>query len=185
MINELVDKSKKKMEDTISSFKRDLDSISTGRANPNILDTVKAEVYGSFMSIASLASISVSDSTTIVIQVWDRDSVKAIEKAIINSNLGLNPLTEGQVIRIIIPKLSEERRKELCKLAKKYAEDKKIIIRNIRRDIIDDFKKQEKSIGASKDQVHSFTDIIQKITDEYVKKIDNMAHIKETDLMKI
>jgi ribosome recycling factor len=185
MINELIDKSKKKMEDTISSFKRDLDSISTGRANPNILDTVKAEVYGSFMSISSLASISVADSSTVVIQVWDRDSVKAIEKAITNSNLGLNPLTEGQVIRIMIPKLSEERRKELCKLAKKYAEDKKIIIRNIRRDIIDDFKRQEKSIGASKDQVHSFTDIIQKITDEYVKKIDNMAQIKETDLMKI
>lgn len=185
MINEFVDKAKKRMEDAIASFKRDLDGISTGRANPHILDTIKAEAYGNAMSISSLASVSVADSTTIVIQVWDKESVKAIEKAIINSNLGFNPLTDGQTIRIMVPKLSEERRKELCKLAKKYAEDKKIIIRNIRRDIIDDFKKQEKSIGASKDQIHSFGDIIQKLTDEYVKKIDHMVQAKEVDLMKV
>jgi len=109
--------------------------------------------------------------------------VKAVEKAIINSNLGFNPTVDGMVLRIAIPKLSEERRHELAKLAKKYGEDKKIALRNIRRDILDEFKKHEKEIG--KDQIHSFTDIVQKITDEFVKKTDDAVAAKEKDLMKI
>jgi ribosome recycling factor len=185
MINQLADKAKHKMEETILSFKRDLDSISTGRANPNALDAIKAEVYGSFMSISQLASVCAADSSTITVQVWDKDAVKPLEKAIINANLGFNPLTEGQTMRIMVPKLSEERRKDLCKLARKYAEDKKIAIRNVRRDILDDFKRQEKTLSASKDQIHSFNDVIQKITDEFVKKIDDMTAIKEKDLMKV
>ena len=183
MINELVDKARKRMEDTMMSLKRDLDSISTGRATPSILDTIKPEVYGSLMPLAQVASVSVSDATTLVIQVWDRENVKAVEKAIINSNLGFNPLVDGMNIRIMIPKLSEERRKEMCKLAKKYGEDKKIAIRNVRRDGLDDFKKREKEFG--KDQIHSFNEIIQKITDEFVKKIDDAVVVKEKDLMKV
>ncbi len=183
MINELSDKARKKMDDTMGSLKRDLDSISTGRASPHLLDTVRAEVYGAMMPISQLASVSVPEATTLSIQVWDRENVKAIEKGIINSNLGFNPMVDGQIVRIMIPKLSEERRKDLVKLAKKYGEDKKVAIRNVRRDILDDFKKHEKEIG--KDQAHSFSDIIQKTTDEFIKKIDDAVLVKEKELMKV
>ncbi len=183
MIEQLTDKSRKKMEETISSLKRDMDSISTGRANPNLLDTVRVEVYGSFMPISQLANVSVPDASTLSIQLWDKQNVKAVEKAIINSNLGFNPMIDGSLIRISIPKLSEERRRDLVKLAKKYGEDKKIALRNVRRDILDEFKKHEKELG--KDQIHGFTDIIQKITDDFVKKVDEMIILKEKDLMKI
>jgi len=182
MINELANKARKKMEDTMVSLKRDLDSISTGRASPTLLDHVRAEVYGAMMPLAQVASINVSDATTLSIQVWDRENVKRVEKGIIDSNLGFNPMIDGQTIRIMIPKLSEERRKDMVKLAKKYGEDKKVAVRNIRRDILDDFKKHEKDIG--KDQGHSFLDIVQKITDEFVKKIDDAIAVKEKDLMK-
>jgi len=185
MINELADKSRKKMEETMQSLKRDMDSISTGRASPNLLDTIKVEIYGSFMPISQVGSISVPEATTLSIQVWDRESVKAVEKAIINSNLGFNPMVDGMTIRIMVPKLSEERRRDLVKLAKKYGEDKKVAIRNIRRDVLDDFKKKEKELSASKDQIHSFNDIVQKITDEFIKKIDEIVSEKEKDLMKV
>jgi len=184
MIDQLLNKAKKKMDDTLSFFiKQDLASISTGRANPNLLDTVKVEVYGSFMPLAQLANVAVSDATSLLVQVWDKNNVKAVEKAIVNANLGFNPLVDGQNLRIAIPKLSEERRKELVKLAKKYAEDKKIVIRNIRRETIDEFKKHEKELG--KDQAHGFSDLVQKTTDEFIKKIDDALATKEKDLMKV
>jgi len=183
MINDLASKARKKMEDTMVSLKRDFDSISTGRANPNALDPIKAEVYGDFMSLAQLATVSVSDASTLTIQVWDKANVKAVEKAIINANLGFNPMIDGQILRIIFPKLSEERRKEMVKLAKKYGEDKKVAVRNVRRDVLDDFKKHEKEVG--KDQAHSFNEIVQKITDEFIKKIDDACVVKEKDLMKV
>jgi ribosome recycling factor len=185
MINELSDKSRKKMDDIMSFLKRDLDSISTGRANPALLDTVKVEAYGDFMPLLQVASISIPDASTIAVQAWDKTMVKPIEKAIINSNLGFNPMIDGQVLRISIPKLSEERRKDLVKLAKKYGEDKKVTVRNARRDALDDFKRREKELSASKDDSHSFADIIQKLTDEYVKKIDDAVLVKEKELMKI
>ncbi len=185
MINELTDKTRKKMEDTMNSLKRDMDSISTGRATPNLLDPVKVEVYGQFMPLSQVASVSVPEATTLAIQVWDRENIRAVEKGIINSNLGFNPMVDGTTIRIMIPKLSEERRKDLVKLAKKYGEDKKVAARNVRRDILDEFKRREKEIAASKDQIHSFNDIVQKITDEFVKKIDDTIAAKEKELMKI
>lgn len=183
MINDLSNKARQKMEDTMSSLKRDLDSISTGRANPSLLDTVRVEVYGALMPISQVANVSVPEATSLSIQVWDRENVKAVEKAITNSNLGFNPTVDGMVIRISIPKLSEERRRDLVKLAKKYGEDKKVALRNIRRDVLDDFKKFEKELG--KDQSHSFNEIVQKITDEYVAKTDSAVLVKEKDLMKI
>ncbi|MFM2200675.1 MAG: hypothetical protein RL769_730 [Pseudomonadota bacterium] len=183
MINQLTDKLRKKMDETIQSLKRDMDSISTGRANPNLLDAIRVEVYGSLMPISQLANISVPEATTLSIQAWDKESVKAIEKAILNANLGFNPMSEGTTIRIAIPKLSEERRKDLAKLAKKYGEDKKVALRNIRRDILDEFKKNEKELG--KDQAHGFNEIVQKITDEFVAKVDETVGHKEKDLMKV
>ena len=185
MINDLSDKARKKMEDIMSFLKRDLDSISTGRANPALLDTIRVEAYGSFVPLLQVASISIPDASTIAVQSWDKSMVKPIEKAIINSNLGFNPMIDGQVLRISSPRLSEERRRDLVKLAKKYGEDKKVAVRNSRRDILDDFKKREKELGVSKDDIHSFNDIIQKITDEYVKKIDDVVLSKEKELMKI
>ncbi len=185
MLNELTEKARKKMEDTMLSLKRDMDSISTGRANPALLDSVRVEIYGQMMPISQLANISVPEATTLSIQVWDRESVKPVEKAIVNANLGFNPTVDGTTLRIMIPKLSEERRKDLVKLAKKYGEDKKIAVRNIRRDALDDLKKKEKELAASKDQIHSFNDAIQKITDDFVKKIDEVISLKEKDLMKI
>lgn len=185
MINEIADKTRKKMEETMNSLKRDMDSISTGRASPNLLDTIKVEVYGSLSPITQVASVSVPEATTLSIQVWDRGNVKAVEKAIINSNLGFNPLVDGMTIRLMIPKLSEERRRDLVKLAKKYGEDKKVAIRNVRRDVLDDFKRREKELGASKDDIHSCNDVVQKITDDFVKKIDEVVIVKEKELMKV
>ena len=179
MIDTLANKARERMEDTLKSLSRDMDSISTGRANPVLLDSIRVDIYGSFMPIDQLASISVAESSTLSIQAWDKGSVKPIEKAIMNSNLGFNPMVDGQIIRISIPKLSEERRRELSK----YGEDKKIAVRNIRRDVLDDFKKDEQS--SSKDQLHAFTDIVQKVTDEFISKIDNIVDSKEKDLMKI
>jgi ribosome recycling factor len=185
MITELSDKVRKKMEDTLSFLKRDLDSISTGRANPSLLDPIKVEAYGSFMPMTQVASVSAPDATMIIVQVWDKEMLKPVEKAIINSNLGFNPSVDGQMIRISVPKLSEERRRDLVKLAKKYGEDKKIAMRNNRRDALDDFKRKEKELGVSKDQIHSFGDLVQKITDEYIKKVEDLVLSKEKDLMKI
>ena len=183
MSADLLDKLRKKMEDTTTSLKRDLDSISTGRANPNLLDAIRVEIYGSQMPISQLANISASDSSTLNIQAWDRESLKPIEKAIIAGNLGFTPIVDGNLIRISIPKLSEERRKELVKLAKKYGEEKKVALRNVRRDILDDFKKLEKEFG--KDQIQGFCDLVQKTTDDFVKKLDDMISQKEKELMKI
>jgi len=185
MINELADKARHRMDDIMSFLKKDLDSISTGRANPALLDTVRVEAYGDFMPLLQVASISTPDASTIAVQAWDKSMVKPIEKAILNSNLGFNPMIDGQVLRIVIPKLSEERRRDLVKLAKKYGEDKKVAVRNSRRDVLDDFKKREKELGASKDDAHSFADVIQKLTDEYVKKIDDAVLVKEKELMKV
>ncbi len=185
MIEELCSKARSKMEETLNFLQRDLDSISTGRANPDLLNTVKVDSYGSLMPLAQLSSISVPDSTTLSIQVWDKGSVKSIEKAIIDANLGFTPMTDGQLIRISVPKLSEERRIEMSKLAKKYGEDKKIAIRNTRRDTLDELKKNEKEAGISKDQVHDFHDMVQDITDEFVKKIDEKVALKEKDLMTV
>lgn len=184
MIDQLADKARKRMSDTLDALTRDLDGISTGRANPGLLDPIKVEVYGSLMPLAQLATVGASDATTLSIQVWDTQNVKPVEKAIMNSNLGFNPMVDGVNIRIAIPKLSEERRVDLVKLAKKYGEDKKIALRNVRRDSIDEFKK-DKELSSSKDQTHGFTDIVQKITDEFVAKIDEKVVAKEKDLMTV
>jgi ribosome recycling factor len=185
MINQLTQQARKRMDDIMIFLKKDLDSISTGRANPALLNTVRVESYGSFAPLSQLSNVSTSDASTIVVQVWDKQMVKAVEKAIVSADLGFNPMVDGQIVRISIPKLSEERRCDLVKLSKKYGEDKKILVRNARRDAIDELKKVEKESAVSKDQVHGFSDIVQKITDEYVKKVDAAVLIKEKDLMTV
>lgn len=171
------------MNKAIESLKRDLGTVSTGRANVNLLDTVKVESYGTFMPLKQVANVSVSDATTLLISVWDKSMVSHVEKAIIAANLGLNPMVDGMSIRINIPKLSEERRKELCKIVKKYGEDKKIAIRNIRKDSLEKIKKIAKEY--SEDFVKDNEKRIQDLTDKYCKNSDDLVALKEKDLLTI
>ena len=176
-------KAQENMNKAIESFTKDLNSVSTGRATPSLLDTVRVESYGSFMPINQVSNISVSDASTITIQPWDKSMVSPIEKAIIAANLGFTPKVDGPIIRINVPKLTEERRKELSKLVKKYGEDKKVSIRNDRRDAIDEIKKKKSEF--SEDDVKKFNDKIQTLTDDFIKKIDSMVSEKEAEIMKI
>lgn len=171
------------MNKAIESLKRDLGTVSTGRANVNLLDTVKVESYGALMPLKQVANVSVSDATTLLISVWDKSMVSHVEKAIIAANLGLNPMVDGMSIRINIPKLSEERRKELCKIVKKYGEDKKIAIRNIRKDSLEKIKKIAKEY--SEDLVKDNEKRIQDLTDKYCKNSDDLVSLKEKDLLTI
>ena len=182
-MDSIFSKAKEGMERTIQALKKDLNSVSTGRANPNLLDAVRVESYGSFVPLSQISNVSVPDASTISIQPWDKSMVNPIEKAIVNANLGFTPRVDGMIIRVNVPKLSEERRKELVKLIKKYAEDKKISIRNDRRDALDTVKKQKASF--SEDDVKKFETRVQTLTDEYVKKIDEMTSEKEKDILKI
>ncbi|MFN7038030.1 MAG: ribosome recycling factor [Alphaproteobacteria bacterium] len=181
--NKFINELKKRMDGAIGACEHNLKGIRTGRASPNFLDPVIVDdVYGDKMHISQLASVSVSDARTITIQVWDKALVKKVEKAISNADLGVTPMGEGQVIRVILPPLTQERRNELVKIALKSGEDSKVAVRNIRRDGMDQLKKFEKDTEISKDEHHNLSEEIQKITDDYVKKIDGLIQIKEKDI---
>ena len=179
----IFDNAKNSMEKTISALKKDLNSVSTGRASPNLLDTVRVEAYGNFVPLNQIANVCVPDASTISIQPWDKSMVNLINKAIMDANLGFTPKIDGTILRINIPKLTEERRKELVKLVKKYGEDKKVSVRNDRRDAMDEIKKQKTSV--SEDEIKRANDKIQTLTDEYTKKIDDMVAEKEKEILKI
>jgi ribosome recycling factor len=181
----LVDELDGKMQKTIAALEHDLTGIRTGRASPGLIEPVLAEVYGSKMPISQLATVSSMDARTLAIQVWDKEATKSVEKAITNANLGVNPATEGQMIRITLPSLTEERRKEYAKLASKYGENSKIAIRNLRRDVMDHLKKFEKSKEISEDDLKKFTDKVQKTTDNYTKKIDEKITAKEKEITHV
>jgi ribosome recycling factor len=181
----LIDEMKKRMDGALNSLNHDTNGLRTGRASPNLLDNIRVEAYGDFMPIGQLATVSVPEARMIVVQVWDKEMAKAVEKSIVNSNLGLNPVAEGQMIRISIPPLSEERRKELVKVAHEYAEKAKIAIRNVRRDGMDNVKKMQKDGVFSEDEQHIVSDEIQKITDQYIKNIDNIVAIKEKEILTV
>ena len=174
-----------KMNSSISHFEKELSSLRTSRANPSMLDSIFVEAYGSKTPINQLGNISIHDPSTITIQVWDASQIKQIENSIIESNLGLNPQTDGTVIRLPIPKLSEERRKELIKIASEFAENSKVAIRNIRREFIEIAKKQKKDSNLSEDELKNEVDNIQNITDENIKKIDNLLEAKKIDILKV
>jgi ribosome recycling factor len=158
--------------------------VRTGRASVSLVDNVKADYYGAMTPISQMASISTPDARTIIIQAWDRSTLVNIEKAIQAADLGFNPQNDGNVIRIPVPPLTEERRKEFVKVCKKYAEEGKIAVRNIRRDQIELIKKAEKNKEISEDDKIKAEDEIQKITDEFVKLIDNAFFAKEKELME-
>ena len=176
---------KSKMDNAINHFDKELLSIRTSRANISMLDNILIDAYGTKTPINQLGNISASDASTITIQVWDANLIKNIENGISDSNLGINPQSDGPLIRLPIPKLSEERRKELSKVASEYAESAKISIRNIRRDGIDKLKIEEKDKIISQDEQKKQTTEIQKITDEYTKKIDEIVQAKKNEIIKV
>ena len=182
-MDEIFKNTKDKMQNALEALKKDFNSVSTGRATPNLLDTVRVEVYGNQTPIYQIANISIPDPSSISIQPWDKSTINPISKAITEANLGFNPIIDGSIIRINIPKLTEERRKEFVKLIKKYSEDKKISIRNDRREALDEAKKNKTSI--SEDDLKKFNEKIQKLTDEYIDNIDSLLEEKEKQIMKV
>ena len=174
-----------KMLSAIEHFEKELNSLRTSRANPAMLDNLTADAYGSKTPLNQLGNISVPDPNTITIQVWDSSLIKSVETSILESNLGLNPQIDGQLIRLPIPKLSEERRRELSKIAGEYAENSKVVIRNIRREFIDFNKKQKKEANLSEDELKKIIDEIQKSTDESILKIEKILETKKIDILKV
>ncbi len=174
-----------KMEKSISSFKKDISTLRTGRANTNMLDTIKVDCYGQLMPIEQLATVSVPEARLISIQVWDKSNITLIDTAIQKSELGINPQIDGQIIRLRIPDLTEERRKDLIKVLKNMSEKSKISIRNIRREANEELKKKLKDKNISEDQNKNFEKIIQKITDTSIEKIDKISSDKEKEIIQI
>tara|TARA_Y100001960_G_scaffold127003_1_gene135391 strand:+ start:479 stop:1039 length:561 start_codon:yes stop_codon:yes gene_type:complete len=174
-----------KMDKSIQSLKKDLSTLRTGRANPNMLDTIKIDVYGQSMPIDQLATITVPEARLISIQVWDKTNVVLIDSAIQKSELGINPQIDGQTIRLRIPDLTEERRKELIKILKNMGEKGKISIRNIRREANEDLKKKLKEKSISEDENKNYEKNIQKLTDTSIKNIDKILSDKEKEILQI
>jgi ribosome recycling factor len=175
----------KKMEDSIVSLNKDLSTIRTGRANASMLDLIKVEVYGQSTPINQVGTISVSDPQTLSIQIWDANNVKFCEKAIRESDLNLNPIVDGQLLRIPVPKLNEDRRKELTKIVSQQSEKIKISIRNIRRSGMDYLKQEEKNKNISEDETKKLSSQLQKITDEFISKIEIKIKEKEEEILKV
>ena len=174
-----------RMLKSVDVLNREFSGIRAGRAHPNLLDPIKVDSYGSLVPISQVASVSAPETRLLVIQVWDKSNVKPIEKAIIDANIGLNPQPDGQMIRIPLPPLTEDRRKELSKLAAKYTEEAKISIRSVRREGMERLKKQEKSKEISEDDLHRLSDEIQKLTDQHIKKLDDLLNSKQKDIMQV
>ena len=176
---------KRRMQGSSSVLKTELSGLRTGRASAHMLDPVMVDAYGSQMPLNQVASVSIPEPRMISVNVWDRSLVHAVEKAIVNSNLGLSPATEGQVLRLRIPELNEDRRKELVKVAHKYAETARVAVRHVRRDAMDLVKKLEKEHKISKDDHDRFTADIQNATDAGISEIDHMLAGKEKEILTI
>ena len=174
-----------KMKKTIEVLGTQYDSVRAGKANAAVLDHIRVESYGTPTPINQIATISTPDPRSLAIQPWDAGSLKPIEKAILESELGINPQNDGRVIRLVFPQLTEERRKELIKQVKKYGEEAKIAIRNIRRDAVDHFKKQQKKSEITEDDLKDIEKDLQKMTDDNIKNIEKLTGDKEKELMAI
>ncbi|NLJ60575.1 MAG: ribosome recycling factor [Firmicutes bacterium] len=177
-------KTEEKMKDVVEATRKEFASIRTGRANPALLDRVNVEAYGDVYPINQVASVSVPEPRLLVIQPWDRKLVSDIERAILKSDLALTPMSDGSVIRIPIPTLTEERRRELVKVARKVAEEMRIRIRNIRREAIDILREQEKNKEITEDDLRRGQDDIQKLTDAFIAEVDGLLETKEAEIME-
>jgi len=185
MLDDLLNETKIKMNKTITVLKDGFAHIRTGRASSNLVDRIKISYYGTLTPLKQIANISIPESTLIVIQPWDKNMLSEIEKAIWKSDLGLTPSIDGNVIRLTVPPLNEERRKELVKLVKRDAENGKVSIRNIRRDVNDSIKKDEKKGNITEDDFKKYQNKIQILTDEYVENIDKLLVLKEKEIMEV
>ncbi|MGB9701604.1 MAG: ribosome recycling factor [Candidatus Kapaibacteriota bacterium] len=183
-VNEIIDSARKQMEKSLEFHKSQISKVRTGRASASLLDGVMVDYYGSMTSLSQTANVSVPDARTIVINPYDKGILQNIEKAIQQSDLGFNPQNDGNLIRINVPPLTEERRKEFVKLTKKYAEEGKIAIRNIRRDFMETLKKAEKSKELTEDERKKGEDLLQKVTDEFISKVDKIVTEKEKELIE-
>lgn len=185
MQKELKSKNEQKMEASIEALKKDFGSIRTGRASLSLLDGIQVEYYGNPTPLNQVASLSIPDSRQIVIQPWEPKIIPDIERAILKSDLDLTPMNDGKLIRINIPPLTEERRKQLVKVVKKRAEEARVSIRNIRREFKDELKKLEKDKEISEDELKKSLDEVQKLTDAYIKKVDERLEHKEQEIMEV
>ena len=176
---------KRRMQGAIQVLKQELGGLRTGRASAGLVDHVQVEAYGSHMPLNQVATVSVPEPRLLSVQVWDRSLVHAVEKAIMAANLGLTPATEGQVIRLRIPELTQERRKELVKVAHKYAEGARVAVRHVRRDGMDILKRMEKDAHLSKDDHARMDGEVQKVTDQHIAEIDQMLAIKEKEILTV
>lgn len=184
-MNNVINDLKVRMQKSVSALEEELSSVRTGRASTSVLDKIMVPVYGSEMPINQVATLSVPEARMITVQPWDKGTMSAVEKAIRDSDLNLNPLNDGNLIRVPLPELTEERRKELSKLVHRYGEEGKIAVRNVRRDGIDQLRKAEKSKEISQDEMHQLEKSIQELTDTFVKNIDGVVSAKEADVMAI
>jgi len=175
----------RRMNGAVATFKSELAGLRTGRASAALLDPVKVEAYGNVVPINQVGTISTPEPRMITVQVWDKGLAKAVDKAIRDAGLGLNPQMDGQLLRVPLPELNQERRKELSKLAAKYAEAARVAVRNVRRDGMELLKKLEKDHKISQDEHHSRGDVLQKMTDAHVKDIDAALHAKEQEIMQV
>ena len=175
----------RRMDGALTSLAKEFQGLRTGRASTQLLDSVAVEAYGASMPINQIATVSVPEPRMLSVQVWDKENTKIVEKAIRDSNLGLNPQVDGQLLRIPLPDLSEERRQELSKIAAKYAENAKIAVRNVRRDGMDTTKRMEKDGDISQDDRHIYDEEIQTITNKSINKIDELLSSKEVEIMQV
>ena len=185
MVKDILGHSEESMRKSIASLQQELTGIRTGKANPALLDSIKVNYYGQLTPLKQVANIATPDHRLITIQPWDKTLVPEVEKAIQGSELGLNPQSDGTLIRLPIPPLTEERRKELVKLVKRIGEDCKIAVRNIRRETNDKLKKLEKDHEISEDELHGRQDEVQKMTDKYIEQVDEVVAAKEKEIMEI
>jgi ribosome recycling factor len=185
MIKEVIKATEDHMKGVIESVKKEFATVRTGRANPQILDRVTVDYYGTPTPLTQLANITVPEPRLLLIQPWDKSILSAMEKAILKADLGLNPSSDGAVIRLSIPQLTEERRKDLVKLVKKEAEEKRVVIRNLRRDTNEKLKALEKDAKVPEDEVKKGLDEVQKLTDRYISDIDKLLETKEKEIMEV
>jgi ribosome recycling factor len=176
---------KRRMHGAIGVLKQELGGLRTGRASSSLVEPVQVEAYGTHMPLNQLATVSVPEPRMLAVQVWDKSMVHAVEKAIMGANLGLTPATEGQVIRLRIPELTQDRRKELVKVAHKYAEAARVAVRHVRRDGLDILKKMEKDQHLSKDDHEKFAEQVQKATDQSIAEVDQLLAVKEKEILTI
>jgi ribosome recycling factor len=176
---------KRRMEGAVEALHKEFGGLRTGRASTSLLEPVTVEAYGQAMPLNQVGTVGVPEPRMLTVQVWDKGMVKAVEKAIMDAGLGLNPQADGQMVRIPIPPLNEERRKELAKVAGKYSEEARIAVRNVRRHAMDELKKAEKDGDISEDEHRQYSDEVQKLTDGFVKQIDDALSHKEAEIMQV